>query len=668
MIENFSTFKSQMALLKQKNSIKQEYKIIKERFDPKIYNVEEEELFQAGVGYCFGEWALIYNQPRSASVVTLEDSIFFILDEKIFSKTFLKCLNNSENKKKKFVLENLFPFDILNERQSSLYKNIVPINCEKNQIIFKEGDKSDKIYLIYLGTFILEKKYKHKNFSVLSLEKGCIVGLESIFEGEDSQYKCTLKLISYDDLGLIFSCSVNKLLPYIINKMKESFKKSYLVFLKASEEFYLNNINIQEKMFFKKKEKINKEKKDNDNNNNYNNNIKTSNKFLSLKNLNRDIQKPFFDKMKKNKSIKFRDSKQMKVDSFPFLLNIKTESKNKKILRKGRLKKRAVTCIKKNEKNHIKLKLGNEETDINNISKKRNKRMKTYINFTKRNKNELNINNNENIEGNEVIDNKKYIEDYKNKKKIIQKNKINELLNLNNNDSVTERMIKIGNAISTCEISNINKCNKENISNEKSSYKTIKSSYNTIVEKHINDSSNGEVNNTNRKNDFYIIKDKLIKHIKNNLGNYYLNNNGSHNKLNSKILLTKRIDRTNLNLTPIKNYKNKINVNIDKYVKYLLSNENENKYIYSKKKLNLSPLMSKESVNKSEEKKNKKNIFLKKNKIHLKTIKTRNINNINNHYEYKTINRSHLKYLNNDIFTFNSGFYNLPLMTQIYTK
>ena len=347
MIENFSTFKSQMALLQQKNSIKLEYKIIKEHFDPKIYNVEEEELFQAGVGYCFGEWALIYNQPRSASVVTLEDSIFFILDEKIFSKTFLKCLNSSENKKKKFVLENLFPFDILNERQSSLYKNIVPINCEKNQIIFKEGDKSDKIYLIYLGTFTLEKKYKHKNFSVLSLEKGCIVGLESIFEGEDSQYKCTLKLINYDDFGLIFSCGVNKLLPYIINKMKESFKNSYLLFLKASEEFYLKNINIQEKMFFKKKEKNNKEKKDNDNNNN---NIKTSSKFLSLKNSNRDIQKQFFDKMKKNKSIKFRDSKQMNVDSIPFLLNIKTESQNKKFLRKGRLKKRDVTCIKKMKK------------------------------------------------------------------------------------------------------------------------------------------------------------------------------------------------------------------------------------------------------------------------------------------------------------------------------
>ena len=219
IMPNFSTLRSHISLIKNKYSSKQEYKIIKEYFDPKKYIIREEELFQAGAGYCFGEWALIYNQPRSASVVTLEDCIFFTLDEKIFTKTFLKCLNNSEQKKKKFTIGNLFPFDLLNERQSSIYKNIIPINCVRNQVIFNEGDKAETIYLIYLGTFILEKKYKHKKFNVLSLEKGSIVGLESIFEEEEKRrYKCTLKLTSYDELGLIFSCNVNKLVPYIIKK------------------------------------------------------------------------------------------------------------------------------------------------------------------------------------------------------------------------------------------------------------------------------------------------------------------------------------------------------------------------------------------------------------------------------------------------------------------
>ena len=249
IIPNSLSFKSRFCLSKGNYSSKQEYRIIKEHFDPKKYIIHEEELFQAGSGYCFGEWALIYNQPRSASVVALEDCIFFILDEKWFSKTFLKCLNNAEYTKKKFVMDNLFPFDILNERQSSIYKNIIPINCERNQIIFNEGDIADTVYIIYLGTFILEKKYKHKSFIVLSMGKGCIVGLESIFE-EDRKYKCTLKLTSYDEWGIIFSYNINKLVPYLINEMKEAFKKNYLLYLKASEEFYLNNVNIQKKNFF----------------------------------------------------------------------------------------------------------------------------------------------------------------------------------------------------------------------------------------------------------------------------------------------------------------------------------------------------------------------------------------------------------------------------------
>ena len=142
----------------------QSYKVVKEYYDPNLYRVTEEEIFQAEEGYCFGEWALIYNQPRSASVIALEDSVFFILDEKIFGKTFLKCLTNTEHKKKLFILENLFPFNLYQDRINTLYKDVVPYTCEKNQIIFKEGDTSDTIYLIYSGIYFLEKKFKNKTF------------------------------------------------------------------------------------------------------------------------------------------------------------------------------------------------------------------------------------------------------------------------------------------------------------------------------------------------------------------------------------------------------------------------------------------------------------------------------------------------------------------------
>ena len=241
---------------KKEEKLNKNFRIVKEIFDPEKYIISEEELFRMGEGYCFGEWALIYNEPRSASIYTLEDCVFFTLDEIHFKNSFLKSLNNSEYSKKKFALKNFLPFDMMNERQLSIYKNIVPITCKQNQIIFNEGDTSDSIYLIYLGSFTLEKKYGAKQFRVLNLEKGSIVGLESIFEGEDSKYKCSLKLSRGIDVGLIFQLRINKLRPYIINKMRKSFKTNYNLFLKSWNDLFCKNVIIQQKLTNEKIEDI----------------------------------------------------------------------------------------------------------------------------------------------------------------------------------------------------------------------------------------------------------------------------------------------------------------------------------------------------------------------------------------------------------------------------
>ena len=676
---NYSTLRSHISLIKNKYSSKQEYKIVKEYFDPKKYIIREEELFQAGAGYCFGEWALIYNQPRSASVVTLEDCIFFILDEKIFTKTFLKCLNNSEQKKKKFTIGNLFPFDLLNERKSSIYKNIIPINCVRNQVIFNEGDKAETIYLIYLGTFILEKKYKHKKFSVLSLEKGSIVGLESIFEEEENRrYKCTLKLTSYDELGLIFSCNVNKLVPYIIKKMKESFKKIYMLYLKTSEEFYLNNINIQKKMFFKKKDEEDEEKKEQKKNNTNSN--RNNKRYSILKKANEDEKMTFLNDIKKVKSIKFRNYKQLKMDSFPFLKTTSNDNdsknrKNNKIF--NRRKKRAKTIF--NKVGYKELKLNSQENETKYIRNQKRKRVTTYFNYNPKLKNQLNLinedieindeenkNNNSNIENNK-IEEKKYIEAYKEKKIYNFKNKINEindLLDINKTDSISEKFDLKTNQISTLEMSNINnKYNKDNSLNSKSSFKTIKSSFKILseIEEH-NSEKITSVNDNSIKNKLVELKEKILMLKKNRLenDNFYKKDNES----SRKIFYFKNNQKSSLNLTPIKINKNKLK--IEKYVNYLLSYTKEknlfNLNTYSKN------VKDKTSI-KSEEKHNNKikikNIFNKYKSVN-KIFKSRNKNNNdNNFFDNNTIYNSELSYSKTNLFTFNSGAYKLPLLTQI---
>ena len=178
------------------------------------------------------------------------------MDEIYFKNSFLKSLNNSEYSKKKFALKNFLPFDMMNTRQLSIYKNIIPITCKQNQIIFNEGDISDSIYLVYLGSFTLEKKYGNKQLRVLNLERGSIIGLESIFEGEDSKFKCSLRLSRGYDIGLIFQLKINKLRPYIVNKMRNSFKLNYSVFLKSWNELFCKKVIMQQKISNEKLEDI----------------------------------------------------------------------------------------------------------------------------------------------------------------------------------------------------------------------------------------------------------------------------------------------------------------------------------------------------------------------------------------------------------------------------
>ena len=360
-ISHFSGFKSKFSLTDRP------YKIVKEYFDPKYYRVVDDELFQAESGYCFGEWALIYNQPRSASVIALEDSVFFILDEKIFAKTFLKCLTNTEHKKKKFILDNLFPFNLYNDRRNSLYKDIVPKSCVRNQIIFNEGDNADTIYLIYSGTFFLEKNFKNKTIRFKLVEKGSILGLESLFE-EESKYKCSLRLSSLNEFGIVACCKVGKLAPYIVEKLKSIFKKIYLLYIESNEEFYSKNINYENYILLKRRNK----KGDNP---------EMLEKFIEEYNLQERNEKM------KNKKIKFNTLKQTKLDRISKVSNTEENiiidalnnfKEKKKFMRR---KKKAKT-IKMNKKQGYTKYVDNVNKICYIFKRKQTKRMNTITPFS----------------------------------------------------------------------------------------------------------------------------------------------------------------------------------------------------------------------------------------------------------------------------------------------
>ena len=416
-VNNFQAFKS---LSSNFSLIDESYKIVKEYFNPLYYRVTEDEIFQAESGYCFGEWALIYNQPRSASVIALEDSVFFILDEKIFAKTFLKCLTSSEHRKKKFILENLFPFNLYNERRNSLYKDIVPKSYVRNQLVFNEGDPADTIYLIYSGTFFLEKIFKNKVYRFKSVEKGTLLGLESIFEEGERKYKCTMKLSSLNEFGIVACCKVSKLVPYIIQKMKVTFKKNYELYLETNEFFYIKNINYENNILFKKS-------------NTREENPKTLDKYIE------DCSLIEREEKIKNKKIKFNNLKQTQLEKEQKQnININTNSLSKKKKKKRKFKllrkiKRSKTIKAKQDANYGKF--IDEKRQICYVFRKKNpiRRMNTIApSFQKINLNK-GSNNTETISSTNKINTTPNL-------KIIESNKEN---NLNDLTSIKTRKVNV---------------------------------------------------------------------------------------------------------------------------------------------------------------------------------------------------------------------------------
>ena len=486
-----------------KNFIDGNFKIVKEYYDPDKYELIEEELFIRGEGYCFGEWALIYKQPRSASIYTLEDCVFFTLDEIPFKNSFLRSLNYSEFNKKQFALNNFLPFSMSDDRQLSIYKNIVPITCKSSQIIFNEGDIADSIYLVYLGSFILEKKYGYKQFCILNLEKGSIVGLETIYEGDKSKYKCSLKLSNEFNYGIIFQLKTNKLRPYILSKMKLSFKANYELFLNSMKDLYKKNVYIREIIANKlldenndegKKEValdyldefeiydiILKTKKENK----YEALFKNCKEIKDYENRKKDGSLRIYSSRQKSRIYDKEDEKNKRLDNINIIKYFKEHTKKPNYDRKNLKTAHQLRIRKLNNFNYSENFNGYNNTKIRN--NKQNKILQSesmteiygqndefYQGYLKtENEKNINIENKKNMKINDKMENNSYqtITDFKSNFKLTKDNqtKINYRYNsIDNKNEIIEfgdnnKMIEKSNLISK----NKNKSLEENIIKEK---------------------------------------------------------------------------------------------------------------------------------------------------------------------------------------------------------
>ena len=122
-------------------------------------------------GASFGELALVKEQPRAASIRCLTECHFATLDK----KDYMTILGNITLKKIDALtafLQNLPVFkSCTNKVVQRLSYYFKPVKYIRNQLVYKQGDPSDYVYIVKSGEFKLEREVPIKHEKQIVIDK-----------------------------------------------------------------------------------------------------------------------------------------------------------------------------------------------------------------------------------------------------------------------------------------------------------------------------------------------------------------------------------------------------------------------------------------------------------------------------------------------------------------
>ncbi|CAD8118816.1 unnamed protein product [Paramecium sonneborni] len=128
-----------------------------ERGDCKIIINEEVKRVLKKSEY-FGELALMYHAPRSASVQAIGDCGFWVLERKKFRKAVEDIQQKAYEINRKFLDQVKF-FDFMTEEQRDNIANVlITLKFKQGEIIVNEGDMANSFYIIQKGIVEVTKQ------------------------------------------------------------------------------------------------------------------------------------------------------------------------------------------------------------------------------------------------------------------------------------------------------------------------------------------------------------------------------------------------------------------------------------------------------------------------------------------------------------------------------
>lgn len=102
-------------------------------------------------GEIFGELALLYNAPRAASIMALEDSELYSLSRDVFNHIVKQSAIKNREKYEDFLNQVEILSSMDNYERQKLTDCLEVVNYEDGDFIIREGENGDTFYLILEG-------------------------------------------------------------------------------------------------------------------------------------------------------------------------------------------------------------------------------------------------------------------------------------------------------------------------------------------------------------------------------------------------------------------------------------------------------------------------------------------------------------------------------------
>jgi len=152
--------------------------IVKKGEDP------PKKVFEAGVSFAFGELALLYNAPRSATIEATEESEVWCLDRSAFQNLVVRSSAALFKSYSEF-LSGVDIFHVLNaNEQASLAEVLEEEEFEDDEAILQQGEKDDKMFILHSGNAVACIQGPEGEIEVMQYSKGDYFGEIALLLGE----------------------------------------------------------------------------------------------------------------------------------------------------------------------------------------------------------------------------------------------------------------------------------------------------------------------------------------------------------------------------------------------------------------------------------------------------------------------------------------------------